>query len=131
MGHHTFAYALLPHALTPQLSAVWWSAAQFNIPLTIVPGLPVFDLKSFVLVDAPNVVLDTIKIAEDNNDLIMRVYEAAGSQTIFSLKPKFEYSSAFECDLLERDLEPMEESSAPIQLSIKPFEIKSLRFCLK
>ncbi len=128
MGQHSFTYALLPHAINPQLSAIWWPAAQFNMPLTIVPGLPVFDLKSFVQVDAPNIVLDTIKIAEDNDDLILRFYEAAGSQTVCRLMANFNYDSIVEIDLLERDLHPLKNSSRHIDLLVKPFEIKSLRF---
>lgn len=127
MGAHQFAYALLPHALTPQLSAVWWQAAAFNQPIALINGQPLHDAGSLAQVDAPNIVLDTIKVAEDNQDIILRCYEASGSLTSAVLRFALPFETAVRCDLLERDLEPLPCDGNSIKLMVKPFEIISIR----
>jgi alpha-mannosidase len=42
-----------------------------------------------VVVDAPNIVVSTIKQAEDNDDLIFRCYETAGHAATASLDLRF------------------------------------------
>lgn len=37
-----------------------------------------YAVPQFTIENAPNVILDTIKLAEDSNDVIIRLYEAYG-----------------------------------------------------
>ncbi len=128
MGTHYFSYALVPHALSPQLSAIWWQAARFNQSLQLESGLPnLADLKTF-WVDAPNIVLDTIKVAEDGDGLVIRMYEASGSHTNAVLRWKFEFSTVERCDLLERKLEFCLFTEQKMPVVLKPFELVSFHF---
>ena len=83
MGRHEFAYALLPHAGGWREAGVVAEAARFNQPLRwradCVPGT---QSRSFAAVDDPNLVLDTIKRAEDSDALVLRLYEAHGARGI-------------------------------------------------
>ncbi|MHB8133873.1 MAG: alpha-mannosidase [Anaerolineaceae bacterium] len=128
MGAHHFSYALWPHALTPQLSTVWWQAAQFNQPLQFVKGLPVQNDLQLFTVNAPNIVLDTIKAAEDGDGIVIRMVEVAGIHTKSVLYWKNEFLLVETCDLLERKLESVAHSGKKLEIDFKPFEIISLHF---
>ena len=67
MGRHEFAYALLPHAGGWREACVLAEAIRFNAPLRWRPGTS--QLPSFAALDDPNLVLDTIKRAEDSDAL--------------------------------------------------------------
>ena len=77
MGRHEFAYALMPHAGGWREAGVVAEAARFNAPLRWTAASPV---ESFAAVDDPNLVLDTIKRAEDSDALVLRLYEAHGAR---------------------------------------------------
>ncbi|NTW45405.1 MAG: hypothetical protein HGB14_13500, partial [Anaerolineaceae bacterium] len=120
--------ALLPHALSPQLSAIWWQAARFNQPLQFESGLPgEIDLKIF-WVDSPNIVIDTIKVAEDGDGLVIRMYEASGSHTNAILRWTFDFSTVERCDLLERKQEFCLFTSQKMPIALNPFELVSFHF---
>ena len=82
MGHHHFHYALYPHAGTWKDALTVRHGWEYNYPLTAVVttahagALPAEH--SFASVSPENVVLTAVKIAEDANGLIFRVYEWAG-----------------------------------------------------
>ncbi|KAI7899040.1 glycosyl hydrolases family 38 N-terminal domain-containing protein [Cokeromyces recurvatus] len=84
VGHHSFKYAIYPHPNHFLQSNVVQEGYNFNSPLItrVIAEDKTFDLKSalpqFRIENAPNVVLDTIKKAEDSNHVIMRIYEAYG-----------------------------------------------------
>lgn len=98
MGHHKTRYAIFPHP-GPLNEATIRKAFEFNNPLKIVghtagvsnsPGL----LSAFHIDGAPNLILDTIKRGEDDEDVsrgelpvnkghsvILRVYDALGGKS--------------------------------------------------
>jgi len=128
MGIHYFSYALLPHALSPQLSAVWWQAARFNQPLQMESGLPISDELKCFWIDSPNIVLDTIKMAEDGDGLVIRLYEASGNHTNAVLHWQNDFSTIERCDLLERKLEFCLFKDQKLPVELKPFELISFHF---
>jgi alpha-mannosidase len=79
-------------------------------------------------VDQENVVLEVIKKAEDNDDMIIRVYEAHGRRSRASLQ-LFEGTgvTAYACDLLENIEAECRVENARIAFDIKPYEILTFR----
>jgi len=128
IGAHHFSYALWPHALTPQLSAVWWQAACFNQPLQLEKGLPVQNDLQLFSVDAPNIILDTIKVAENGDGIVLRMVEVAGTHTKSVLRWQKDFLSVEKCDLLERKVDSFEHCEKKLVIDFKPFEIISLHF---
>ena len=104
-GRHAFAYALMPHAGGWREAGVVGEAACFNAPLrwTAAP-VP----ESFASVDDPNLVLDTIKRAEDSDALVLRLYEAHGGRGRARLRVAAPFSSARRANVLEDDGEALE-----------------------
>lgn len=125
-GKHSFSYALLPHALTAQLSAIWWPSACFNQPLLVMPGKVNPDPVQIATVNEPNIVLDTIKMAEDGKGIILRFYEAAGCSVQSRLKIRG-ILSAYECNALEVNQRLLPLENERIELKFSPFQIKTLR----
>ena len=77
--------------------------------------------------DAPNVIIDTVKPAEDGSgDVILRLYESRKSDAFFCLTTDLPLHAAHLCDMLEQ---PEQEipADAPLQLHARPFEIITLR----
>ncbi|MAT43047.1 MAG: hypothetical protein CL609_11940 [Anaerolineaceae bacterium] len=123
-GEHHFRYALYPHAVSPQLSAVWAEAAAFNQKIQLYAGHTKRFAGSFFQVDAPNIVFDTVKMAEDGDGIILRLYESSGSHTRARIKTGFPLDIVWQCDLLERNrtaLEKVEPNDFAYHFS--PFEI--------
>jgi alpha-mannosidase len=89
-----------------------------------------------VHVDGPGVVVESVKLAEDRSgDLIVRLYEAYGRRVAASVSFDADVVSIVETDLLEDPLavphpsvaEPVEASHASIDLTLRPFQIVTLR----
>lgn len=85
--------------------------------------------KSFFKITEKNIILDSIKIAEDDSgDLILRLYEARNSSLKCNISTCFSLISVYECNMLEekvKNIQIVDEHN--IVLSFKPFEIKTLR----
>jgi alpha-mannosidase len=98
-------YSLLPHAGSFQDSGVIREAYNLNVPLVksaepvpVVPSpAPLF------VVDNPAVVLETVKKAEDDDSLILRMYESFGSTAQFQLTVTRKMSQAVVVNILEEE----------------------------
>jgi alpha-mannosidase len=122
-GLHHFTYALLPHG--PGLQEVRRSAYALTRPLLgIREPAHVGHLSGrFSLADCEdeNVVVETAKWAEDEDALVLRVYEAGGGARRAALQVGGSPSGIAEVDLLERN-----PRSASTPLEFRAREIKSL-----
>src|SRR4051794_23162736 len=78
IGHHRFAYAVLPHAGGWREAGVVAEAARFETPVRWARGH--LEAGSWFAIDDPNLVLDTVKRAEDSDGLVLRLYEAHGAR---------------------------------------------------
>ena len=72
--------------------------------------------------------LEVVKKAEDNDDMIIRVYEAHGRRSRASLQlPEGTGDTAYACDLLENIEAEYRVENARIAFDIKPYEILTFR----
>ena len=104
-------------------------AYELNCPLTILPGSAgegsIFNL------DAENIILETVKLAEDgSNDLILRLYEAKRNRTHCTLATILPVAKVSQTDMLERYQSELPLKGAKIELDFRPFEIKTLRLSM-
>ncbi len=127
-GIHKFTYSLLPHNGGFSFDNVIKDAYELNYePLKSYGISKGLDIPMF-LVDAPNVLIETVKTAEDNNGYVVRLYESECNLTNINLKVNFDYVSVCETNMLEEEIEQLESKDGVISLKIKPFEIKTLKF---
>jgi alpha-mannosidase len=125
MGKHEFAFAIMPHSGGWREAGVVAEGFRFNMPLQWAKGA----LKeySFMSVDDPNLVLDTVKKAEDSDAMVIRLYEAHGSRGTARLRVGLPFSSAVYCNILEEDGQKAKVIAGQIEVPYKPFQIITLK----
>ena len=95
---------------------------------TFTPGLLPSDQASLLKVDNPNVALITWKMAEDGDGTIVRLEEVAGqAENAHLSSPYFGISEAWRCSGLEDNQSSVIPVDGGIQVSLRPFEIVTLR----
>jgi alpha-mannosidase len=78
-------------------------------------------------VDDPNLVLDTIKRAEDGDGIVIRLYECHGARGQAKLRLDLPFKRVNRCNVLEDDGASVKARAGEIPLSYGPFEVISLR----
>jgi alpha-mannosidase len=129
MGQHEFRYALLPHAGSPFESGVIESAYGFNLPLLVRSTAAKPAEISLFKVDRTNVVIETVKKAEDGDSLIVRLYEAHGARGAVMLTSDLSIRRAWRCDGLEETQARLAWHDGAT-LDVRPFEIVTLKLDL-
>jgi alpha-mannosidase len=122
MGRHRFAYAVLPHAGGWRDAGVVAEAIRFNVPLRRTAGI-----EPFAAVDDPNVVLDTIKRAEDSDAIVLRLYEAHGGRGVARVRLASPFASAHRTNALEDDGDALAVDGQTIVVPYRPHEIVTLK----
>ena len=103
---------------------------RFNVPLLLQPAHRGPDQpasQSFFQVDRPNVVIDTVKQAEDSADWIVRLYESHGARCRVRLTSPFPIRSAVRCNLLEDEEAVLPWQDGGVTLDVLPFKILTLK----
>jgi alpha-mannosidase len=129
MGEHSFAYAILPHAGGWQDGGVMREARAFGAPLrwaTAAPAGPWAEV-----LDAPGLVLDTVKLAEDGDALVLRLYEAHGGRGRARVRLDVPFDTARRSNLLEDDLGVAGSATVAVDgrviiIDYRPWEIVTL-----
>jgi len=132
-GFHSFTYSLYPHKFDFRKGGTVRQAYSLNAPF--ISKLLEAEAKnflpeshSFFQIKPENILIETIKKPEDNDGLIIRLYEYYGLKTQAILKSSFEINTAFECDLLEENKSKVNVyKNSFIKFTILPYEIKTFR----
>lgn len=128
-GEHRFRYGMHVHHGTFTRAGVPAMAEEFNLPLQVLgkpssspalPPAPLLDLR------ATGCTIESIKKAQDNNDIIVRLWETHGTHTKATLILPSHYEAA-RTDLLERSGIPLAVADGRLALTLSPFEIVTLR----
>ena len=103
---------------------------DLNMPLMTAAGDA--GTRSLFSVDCPNVIIETVKPAEDDSeDIIVRLYEAMRSDVHCTLSTSLPVSTVQETDMLETTrVAELAVEDGQIELTFRPFEIKTLRLTL-
>ncbi|HOF87830.1 MAG TPA: glycoside hydrolase family 38 C-terminal domain-containing protein, partial [Armatimonadota bacterium] len=131
MGVHTFTYSLLPHRGDVVNSGVPLAGYDLNVPLR-VSTLPVREgvlaqAHSYFRLDKHNLLIESVKRAEDGDGLIVRLYEAYRRRGVARLITNGLCARVTRTDLLERDQEELPVRGGAVEFSFRPFEIITLR----
>ena len=123
-GIHTCVYAFLPHLGSMDAVNVVRPAYLLNEKPLPVKGNMALD--SFARVEAENVIIETVKPAEDaRKAFVLRLYEAEGTQTATKLSFGVPVEQVEETNMLEETLIVL-GTGLEVELAFKPFEIKTL-----
>ncbi|HHU43528.1 MAG: glycoside hydrolase family 38 C-terminal domain-containing protein [Bacillota bacterium] len=122
-GIHTFTYALYPHKGDCYEGETAKMGYVLNNPLIVNRS----EFDSFVYADKPNIVIETVKMAENKEkEFIIRAYEDSGKQTKAKLTIDTPYSEVCLTDMLENKIEDVSLD----ELIFTPFEIKTIKVTL-
>ena len=134
IGHHQFAYAAMPHAGDWRQGRVVSEAIAFNQPLLWVARPPDDAGQSLFAVEG-DLVLDTIKPAEEGDGVVVRLYDPFGQRGQAVLKTKLAFTRGCRSNILEDELEEVELAADPhdandswksIAIDYRPSEIVCL-----
>jgi alpha-mannosidase len=110
-GRHSIAYSLYPHAGGWAQAATVERGYEFNYPLlpvrTGVHGGSLPAARSFVRIEPANLVLTTVKKAEDSNAWVLQWYDATGVESEAVLTLPRAPSRAVLSDIMEADGPPL------------------------
>lgn len=132
---HRFMYSLYPHAGNFKEGKVNEMAYKLNVPTVAVieekhhGKLP--KSISFLSVENDNVALETIKRAEDDNSIIVRMYEFCNKRSTIKVNTHLAIEEVKECNLMERELCTIDSNENSFEFNIKPFEIRTFKLKLK
>jgi alpha-mannosidase len=99
---------------------------ELNTPVQAAPGRG--GTASLLSLDRPNVIVETVKLAEDGSgDMIVRLYEAMRKKTYATLKTSLTLAKVFCTNMLEHGSEELKCTAGSVSLTFRPFEIKTLR----
>lgn len=134
MGRHRFTYALMPHFGPLQYAGVVQAAYALNAPLRyafLKPGKGEEGATvPLVSVDDRNLVVEAVKKAEDDDGLIVRLYECHNARGMAELVCARSPKAAWLCDLEERPVAELEVVEGAVPFSYKPFEILTVKLAL-
>ncbi|HUQ22858.1 MAG TPA: glycoside hydrolase family 38 C-terminal domain-containing protein, partial [Gaiellaceae bacterium] len=126
-GAHEFAYAILPHVGGWREAGVLAEAHRFNAPLRWIGRASVSQAQSLASVDDANLVLDTIKRAEDSDALVLRLYEAHGARGTARLRVTAPFSSARLANGLEDAGDALETKDGEILIQYRPHQLLTVK----
>ncbi|MGW1916034.1 alpha-mannosidase [Streptomyces sp. NPDC002076] len=122
-GRHRLTYSLLPGASIEDAVAEGYA---LNLPLRVADsaGAP----QPVVSVDGEGVTVEAVKLADDESgDVVVRLYESRGGRATGVVRTGFPLAGAQVTDLLERPLEDAESADSGVSVSLRPFQILTLR----
>jgi alpha-mannosidase len=125
-GCQEFTYAFYAWNGSFADSDVVREAYDLNCPVLVIPGAA--GERSLFRVDAPNVIVETVKPAEDGSgDLILRLYECKRMATRCVLTTSLPVAAAEQADMLEEAEAELPCADGEIPLDFRAFEVKTLR----
>jgi len=128
-GRQEFTYAFYSWNGNFAESDLVREAYELNHPASTAPGSA--GTESVFSVDAPNVIVETVKLAEDGSgDIIIRMYDSKHTATRCTLSTSIPFTEAQATSLLEENLVALEHTSGAVELDFCPFEVKTVRLKL-
>ena len=132
-GEHKFSLAMYPHPGGWREAGTVAEAYQFNNPLRAVicggeePAGVSAEAVSLLRTDAGNIVIEAMKLAEQGDGIIVRLYECENryGKVVCRLHP--DITAAEECNMLEETKAQLLVQEGTLEFIMKPYEIKTLK----
>lgn len=132
-GIQKFVYSFMPFSGSVS-EEVYPAAYKLNVPLSIKSGCVGNEFepeKSFISLSENNIVLETVKFAEENNskDIIIRLYENSNAMTNCEIKFDlgFEVKEVYYTDMLENEIEKITVADNEAEIKFSGFEVVTIK----
>lgn len=129
-GRHLFTYSLLPIP-GADMRVLHHSAHDLNAPMRVVGAAPhgAAQVVPLVRLVAGDVIVETVKPAEDGSGIILRLYEPSGQAQSVVLEYGYVIRSAERTKFDETPLSALAVDGRLTNFVVGPFEIYSIRLC--
>ena len=102
-------------------------AYKLNQPLFVQTKTAAKEAFSYASVAHANVVVETIKNAEDGKGTVIRMYESENAYTKTKLTVNAAFEKAYICNLLEETESEAAVSGKEIEVVLKPYEVVTVK----
>ncbi len=130
-GEHRMVYSLLPHSGDWRSGTVPAGYDLNDPPIVrrVQGGGNHQGFDSLVAVDQSNVIIETVKQAEDGRGIVVRLYENERSRRTVTLRTGFALEAISACNLLEEDESELAVAAdgQSVVFEITPYQIVTLR----
>jgi alpha-mannosidase len=129
-GRSTFEYAIIPHE--GEWPAAFSEAHRFAWPLRAIRvtggsgELPAEG--ALISIDRSDVIASAIKLAEDDDSLVVRVYNIGHEPEAANVRLRERHTDAAIVDLNEENAAPTVTQGGAVRLSLTPNQIATLKF---
>ncbi len=129
-GRHAFTYSVYAHDGAVRADTMQ-AAFLLNDPLRAAaiganPGGDLPDSDSLVCADCADVVVETVKEAENSDEIVVRLYEGFNRRSHAKVRFGFDIRRAFLADLMENPVKELSVKDNAVELEFKPYEILTL-----
>jgi alpha-mannosidase len=132
---HEFTYSLYPHAGDWRVGGTVPMSYNLNCPMyATVEEAHSGSMSgeySLISLDCENVIVDTIKKAEDSEDIIVRLFECYNRRSKVRASMHKVIERLAECDLMENETEVRHCEGSSFEFEIRPYEIRTFKLRLK
>ncbi|MBU7004219.1 MAG: hypothetical protein HXS50_01535 [Theionarchaea archaeon] len=130
-GEHEFTYAVMPHAGRWDDAMVQSEAEKLNLPMTVAQvgrhggSLP----KSWGLLrlDPGDLVMSSLKRAEEDGDLIVRIFNPTEERVEGSLEFSLPIAQVVRTDMEEKPIRELDIYGGSIDLVLDPKKVETLK----
>ena len=130
-GINVFTYSLYPHKGGYIEGKTVKEGYLLNMPFEAAKisenNGTLSDCYSFAKSDKENVVVETIKKAEEDNSVIVRAYETYNMKADAEITVGFDIKEAYLCDLMENIITKVEHNGTSVNVRFKNYEIVTLK----
>lgn len=131
-GAHKLTYSIMAYSGDFREAGVINEAYALNQPFTVAQVCAnkgaLADEFSLVSCDRANVIVETVKKAEDDDGMIVRMYDAFNRRANATVTVAEGFKKAYLCDLMENVIEELELSDNKVVVPVSNFEIITLKF---
>jgi alpha-mannosidase len=128
-GRHRVTIALFLSG--GDLPSVVREAERLNVPLRVVPAGSAAPAAPLVTLTGDGVELSAVKRADDGSgDLVVRMAEMCGVTAPVTVRIRGRIVDAAYCNLLEEPRAPIDVADGIVAISLRPFELVTLRLAL-
>jgi alpha-mannosidase len=126
-GEHSFTYSLFPHQGDWTEAGVTSEALALNSPIVARFGGAEPAEHGLLETEGLELALGSLKLAEEGEDMILRLYEPHGARGECTLRFVRPPQSVTRTNLLEEPGESLEVYEGGVRLAVRPFEVVTLR----
>ena len=130
-GEMTCTYSLAPHQGAMDAVKTYAMAYVLNNPMTVLPATGESDSipAAFCTVesDAPNILCEVVKAAEDRDGTVYRFFECSNTATTATLRFGYPVKTVTLCDMGENGQRELTITDNTVTMDFRAFEIQTLR----